>query len=252
MISFFTKNKKITVDCFTHFHDVYEYAKIDHAIKYIPEWWKNTPQVNLEKDIQTIKKCPAFLNFYKRGIVIPSWFEFEMLVSKISEKENMWKWHSSSEHFDLADSHANYQFENFTGDYGQNFKITSPWVFKTKDRVEFSWSQPTWNMRENIFNFCILPAVMNFKDQHATNINCFFEYKKEETFIKIDALTPLVVLHPLSERPVEIKNHLVSKNEWDQLRTGVKNFFFSRNTSDRLLKEKKKLKFFKKIEELRG
>jgi hypothetical protein len=37
MISFFTKNKKITVDCFTHYQDVYDYAKIDHAIKYIPE-----------------------------------------------------------------------------------------------------------------------------------------------------------------------------------------------------------------------
>ena len=33
----------------------------------------------------------------------------------------------------------------------------------------------------------------------------------------------------------------MSKAEWDHIRTGVRNFFFSRNTSDRLLKEKKKL-----------
>ena len=76
MISFFTKNKKITVDCFTPYRDVYEYAKIDHAIKYIPEWWKNTPGVHPEQDIQTVKKCPAFLNFYKRGIIIPNCYKY--------------------------------------------------------------------------------------------------------------------------------------------------------------------------------
>jgi hypothetical protein len=96
-------------------------------------------------------------------------------------------------------------------------------------------------MRENLFKFCSLPAVVNFKDQHATNLNYFFEYQKDESFIKIEPLTPLVMLHPLTEREIEIKNHLVSKHEYDHIRTGIRNFFFLRNTQDGLLKDNKKV-----------
>jgi hypothetical protein len=251
MISLFKRSKKIVIDCFTYSPDVYEYAKIDHAIKYVPDWWKDTPVIHDKKDILTIKKCPAFLNFYKRGFVIPSWFELEMLVAKESEKEKTWKWECSSTYFDMADSHESIQFEKFAGPNGQNFKFTSPWVFRTKDHVEFLWSQPTWNMRENLFKFCSLPAIVNFKDQHATNLNYFFEYQKDESFIKIEPLTPLVMLHPLTEREIEIKNHLVSKHEYDHIRTGIRNFFFLRNTQDGLLKDKKKSVILKKIQEIK-
>jgi hypothetical protein len=249
MTLFLKKNKKITIDCFTYSHDIYEYAKIDHSIKYIPDWWKETSVVHDKKDILTVKKCPAFLNFYKRGIVIPSWFELEMLISKENDEFRTWKWECSSIYFDMADSHETIQFEKFAGQNGQNFKFTSPWVFKTKEDIDFLWTQPTWNMRDNLFKFCNLPAVVNFKNQHATNINYFFEYKKEESFIKIEALTPLVILHPLSEKEIEIKNHLVSKDEYDHIRTGIRNFFFLRNIKDGLLKEKKKSVILKKIQE---
>jgi hypothetical protein len=247
MSLFLKKNKKIIIDCFTYSHDVYEYAKIEHAIKYVPDWWKETLAVYNEK--LTVKKCPAFLNFFKRGLVIPSWFELEISISKKEEK--IWKWECSSVYFDMTDSHDSTQFEKFAGPDGQNFKFTSPWVFRTKEDVDFLWSQPTWNMRENLFKFCNLPAVVNFKDQNSTNINYFFEYKEEETFIKIEPLTPLVVLHPLSEREIEIRNHLVSTGEFNNIRTGIRNFFFSRNIQDTLMKEKKKLSILKKIQELK-
>jgi hypothetical protein len=248
MISFFRKNSTAVLDCFTYVSYINEYAAISKAIKYLPDWWKQMPST-LPEEMLSIKKCPGFINFFKKGIVIPSWFELELTLSKDC-KEKAWRWESSSKYMDVSDSHHNVQFQEFSGSNGQNIKITSPWLFKTKDDIDFVWSQPTWNMRENIFNLSILPAVINFKYQHSTNINFFAEYRKETRTYKIESLTPLVMLHPLSDKNIEIKTHLISENEFQQKREGINNFLFSRNVMDDLLKKNKKEKLHKKIKEL--
>lgn len=230
MFDIFFKKKKIVLDCFTHIDYAYDYAKIDHAVKFIPDWWKKTPKFIAEKNKPTIKSCPAFVDFYKNGIVMPSWFELEITVFKKGSK-NYYKWNSSNKDFNTDESHESYQFHNFVKDDAQNFKITSPWAFKTKENINFTWSQPTWSMRDLLTNFVLLPATVNYKYQHGTNVNFIILNTNEEKTFKILPLTPLVIMHAQTEQEIEIKNHLVSKNEYTRL-FGVNNLILERNAQE--------------------
>ena len=78
------KNDDIILDCYTYNPYAYNFAKINYGYHYIPEWWKKTPKI-VEKRIATIKNCPAFVEYYTKGIVLPMWCE---LIIQIKPKGN--------------------------------------------------------------------------------------------------------------------------------------------------------------------
>jgi hypothetical protein len=244
--NFFFKKEKIVLDCFTYLPYAFDFAKIDHAIKHVPEWWKNTPRFVDGKYKPTIKGCPGFVEFYKKGIVIPSWFELEIKVFEEHNK-NFYSWESSNKDFNTDQSHEHYQFEKFAGVNGQNLKMTSPWAFKTKSNISFAWTQPTWNLKELLSNFSLMPAVINYKYQYGTNINYLVLNTEVEKTFNIPALTPLVMLHPLTEKNVEIKNHLVTESEWKRL-FGIENLIMNRNSKEVLELYKRKVELINNIE----
>ena len=208
---FFFKKKEIVLDCFTTVPHVYEYAKIDKAIKYIPEWWKNTPKT-LTNNIPTIKNCVGLRDFYKKGIVIPSWFEMDLTLFR-DNPDTWFEWAASNNDVNTSESHQPEMFSSFAGKTGKNIKITSPWMLKTKEEIYFTWTEPTWNHRSLITKISVLPAVINFKYQHASSINLFVELTNEEQKFTIPALTPLVIMHPLTERNIVINTHLIDEKE---------------------------------------
>ena len=62
------------------------------AIKYIPEWWKNTPSFipNKEgekrnKGNETVKVCPALYDWFSQGYVIPMWCDLHIEVKETGE-----------------------------------------------------------------------------------------------------------------------------------------------------------------------
>lgn len=61
---------------------------IQPATKYLPEWWKNMPRfpdVELSPDAinkGTAKNCPAFVDFFKHGYVVPLWCDLELEVTQ--------------------------------------------------------------------------------------------------------------------------------------------------------------------------
>jgi hypothetical protein len=242
----FNKSKEIVLDCFTHVPYVYDHAKIDHATKFIPNWWKETPAVNVDSEA-TIKNCPGFIEFYKKGIVIPSWFEMDVDILEQGNPE-LYRWQASNQDVNTDNSHKPSQFFGFAGESGKNIKITSPWAFRTKEEIYFTWTQPTWNMRDLLCDLTILPATVNYKFQHATEINFFIVNQLQSKKINISPLTPLAILHPLTERKIKIKNHLVSKEEWLRI-FGVDRFLFRRNSDDAVKFYNRKKKLQTSIEE---
>lgn len=212
MFDFFFKKKKVVLDCFTFREYVHTYAKIDHGSNFYPDWWKKS--ANDFDGYVTIKYCSALTNFYNKGIVIPSWFSLKLNVESLSEKR--YSWNSSNDFFKNI-SHRNGQFDRFCLGDGFNFKIQSPWRFKTKRKVHFVWSDPIWSNRENLFNYSALPGVIEFRNQCGTNINLFLKYGDKPKSIYIEPLQPLVMLHAMSEEDIEIKNHLVSEKEWNNI-----------------------------------
>lgn len=236
----FFKSKEIVLDCFTYVPYVYDYAKIDQATKFIPEWWRSTPAI-AEDGQATIKNCPGIIEFYKKGIVVPSWFEMDIDILEQGNPE-LYRWQSSNQDVNTDNSHKPNQFLGFAGESGKNIKITSPWALRTKEEIYFTWTQPTWNLRNLLCDLTVLPATINYKFQHATEINFFIVNQQESKKINILPLTPLAILHPLTERKIKIKHHLVSKEEWLRI-FGVDRLLFRRSSEDavKFYNRKKKL-----------
>jgi hypothetical protein len=244
---FFKKNKDVVLDCFTTVPHVYEYAKIDYGIKYIPDWWKNTPKSLLDNTV-TIKNCVGLMDFYKKGIVIPSWFEMDLTICDKNNPE-WFSWSASNSDVSTDESHSPEMFSGFAKDTGKNIKLQSPWFLKTKEEVYFSWTQPTWSMRPLLPYVSILPAVINFKYQHASNINLFVDLKNNEQQLTIPPLAPLVMMHPLTEKNVIIKTHLIDEKEKQKI-IGIRKFILRRGQTDPIDSYKKKKDLLKKIDNM--
>jgi len=237
---FRTKDKEeIILDCYTYLPYAYEYAQIDYAISYSPNWWKKMPSVSTETKKATVKSCVAILDYFKKGIVIPSWFEMEL---NVAEKTNdLWyTWIASNPDVSTDNSHTPDQLDGFAGADGKNIKITSPWKFVTEEEIYFSWTEPSWHLRDLLSYVTVLPGIINFKFQNATEINLFVTNKNSPEKFIIPSLTPLVILHPLTEKRIVIRNHLISKDEWDNM-LGAQSLILKRNPTDLTYKKRKNL-----------
>lgn len=213
---FFFKKKKIVVDCFTDRPYVMDYAKIDYANKFIPQWWKDLPATHLKRgditEMPTMKTCAGFVELYKHGFIIPMWSDLAIEVAPTTEKEKKIRWHFSDQ-LTTGTVHSDYQRGSYlpTNEY-EHFKIGSPWYLKCNRDVYFQFVQPTYNFdHPEVAN--ILPGIVNYKYQHATAINMIF--KKTDKFAKymFNFGQPMVHIVPISEEHVELKHHLVSGEE---------------------------------------
>ena len=61
------KDDDIILDCYTYNPYAYNFAKINYGYHYIPEWWKKTPK-NKGSGNDTIKNCPAIVEYYKKSM----------------------------------------------------------------------------------------------------------------------------------------------------------------------------------------
>ena len=207
-------NDDIILDCYTYNPHAYKFAKINHGHHYIPEWRKSTPPI-VEKH-PTIKNCPAFIEYYKKGIVIPMWCELEVQIQP--KGDVLFTWKSSQKDF-YIDEHRQDQFEGFAKKDGHNLKIISPWLIKCKENINFTFTQPIWNQRDTMFNFMLTPGVISFKYQMDCNLNYFFQQKDTQQVINIKTLTPMVIMHPISERKVKLRHHLLTSKDRERFGT---------------------------------
>ena len=72
-------------------------------------------------------------------------------------------------------------------------------------------------MRKYIDHISVLPAVVDYKYQHDTNINFFVLNTDQPKEFVIESLSPLVMMHPMTEDNIIIKNHLVDEKEYNRL-----------------------------------
>lgn len=214
--------KKIKLECFTSDAGIYEFFPISPAKKFIPEWFRCIPptvkkidNVGLESDMSTIKRCEGFNNLYSRGWVIPMWSD--LIIE--TDEEGRYKYHYSGA-FDSI-SLPNPVTHHYSSQLGNNFpdhihiKLLVPWFIREKTGVDFYYSENTWGIKHLFDNITIPPGVLNFKNQNGAHINLFL--KKENSRFIIEHNTPLVHCIPLSDSKLEIKNYLVSDQEFKHL-----------------------------------
>lgn len=211
---FFFRKKKVVIDAFTHMRTAYEYFPIDYAIKFVPEWWKSLPKeytkttnLGLNLDISTLKRCNGFLDLYARGFVLPMWSDLVMNTQETGGYQFQW---ANSNSADIT-THSAQQYGMSVDEKFIHLKILSPWMVQEKTGVKFIWTSPTWS---RLFddNLTILPGVVDYKYQHGTNINLFIE-KKNSTY-KLMAGEAMSHVVPLSDHKIEIKTHLIGKDEF--------------------------------------
>lgn len=244
----FFKKEKIVLDCFTCIPSVYDNAKIKNGSNYFPDWWKSTPRTFENRN--TIKSCRGFIDYFRDGIVIPSWFEADIHVYPFNDPEQRsFRVQYSNNYVDLSASHDNVQFMDFAKHNGRNIKIKSPWAFKTKADINFLWTQPTWHMRNNFNKISVLPAVVNFKYQHHTHINFFLELGESEYTVNLPPITPLVMIHPMTEKKVEIKTHLVDEKEFNRV-FSTEDLILNRDLQDESKEYERKKQLKDKIEKI--
>lgn len=233
---FFFKRKKIVIDAFTTDGSSYEYFSPTRTINYVPDWWKKLPKSTDTPNSSfsliktpTAKVCPAIMNFYSKGFTIPLWSDVAIKTDSCGNWEYQYADKKS-----MLESHGENQLGyNFSNSI--ELKLVSPWLFVEKTGVDFYFTENTWNIY-NVYNqIRILPGVLNFDSNHATNINMFVPKINQEFIIK--AGTSLMNIVPLSEHDCEIKSHLIDSLEYEKIRSRTDPISF-----DRSYMNKKKIK----------
>jgi hypothetical protein len=216
---FLFKKKPIVVDCFTYNAGIEEFFPISAASEYFPEWWKNLPkEVNatytgIQHKMSSMKRCYGFIDLYKNSFIIPLWTD--LLVE--SDETGNFNWSASA---NLAETCIN---THDRSQYGPEFdnhihmKINSPWLLTEKEGINFYFSPAFWNQIKFMNDLYITPGIVNYKHQATTHINCFIQKKHNK--ILLESGTPMIYLTPMTDRPVVLKTHVVSYEEYNNIFT---------------------------------
>jgi hypothetical protein len=209
----FFKKRNIVVDAFTARPAIFDTAKIQEASKFLPEWWKKLPSkfpTVLSNGIilnnTTMKKCDGFIDLYRHGMIIPMWCDLTIKTTPES-----YSYMYSGDKLDPVVSHGIHEYGEAFDDY-MHLKITSPWLFSEKSGVKFHFTSASWSQIKYWQDLIVVPGIVDYKYQTSTNINVFVP--KINNQIELSHGQPMVHIIPLSEYNIEIRNHLISDQEW--------------------------------------
>lgn len=214
------KRKKIVLDCYTTNPSAYKLYQIDHAMRYIPDWWKSIPARktqplgNLRIDLPTIKRCQGILDQYQRGIILPLWSDImirtgpQAFTIQYADYSSKIKEHNQEQY---APAFRNYH----------HMQLVSPWSIEEPTGIEFISMPCIWSMLELTNHIHGLPGHLNFKYQHGTHANLFMDKSPERVFT-IPAGTPLLQFIPLTTENIELRYHHLNDTEF-MMRFGLGN-----------------------------
>ena len=219
---FWKKEKEIILNCYTSRADVYNYYPVLEAKKNFPEWFKKlpTPVFKSSKDIGPIignvKQCEAFLDYYKRGFMLPLWSDLALTIGEKNSLNYKWQY---SDRCSSLDIHSPKQ----TGDHFdpllyQHLKLDSPWLMSCSEDISFLAVEPGWQF-DVLKNIRILSGVVSFKYQSSTNINMFCLREEKETSILLEAGIPMYHYIPLTDRKITLKTHLISDEHYFKIKS---------------------------------
>jgi hypothetical protein len=99
--------------------------------------------------------------------------------------------------------------------------MSTPWAAKCREDVYWKWEQPTYGFKHPN-RVIVLPGTIEYKYQYSMNANLMFARQDAAAELQLDFQQPLVHVTPLSERPFELRYHMVDTHEYDRLMQGEK------------------------------
>jgi len=239
---FFFKKKKLVIDafCSKKFSHALEYAPIDYAHEFYPDWWKNLPKTELDpekfgfKDINNLnmRLCGGIIDHYKRGLIMPMWSD----LSIRTESLNSYRYQFSDDISQCA-FHPAIQRKGFYEDH-INVKLLSPWLLESEKNINFTVLPAMWNNTTEP-NYQIAIGTLNFFHQKAMNINLFIKQPKE---ILIPFGQPLIHIMPLTDREIVIKKHLIGDEDWYHKSSARVSFYGTYFKTKKIREDKEKSK----------
>lgn len=233
--------KPIVLDFYTQRADVFNYAPIDKASVFLPNWWKQIPKNFSLPDkihsLPTMKTCSGFTDLYKKGVIVPMWCDFAIEVGGIGSDGYTYQY---SDRMSKLEVHGQHQRGSaFPVTKYQHTKLEIPWCVECKDDIDFIFTPATWNF-ETPEEIVVPTGILNFKYQFGLNINIFWPRQNEIKIHNIAFGQPLAQIIPLSDRPLVIKHHLISNEEYVQKNSisAVTSFSNKYKKNKRILKEK--------------
>jgi len=211
--------KTLVLNFYTDRKEVFDLAKPIKASKAFPDWWKDLPKEMPGDPItpmSTMKRCIGFTELYNNGFILPMWSDLNIDVGPIGTTGARWCYADMKSG---AGNHPAEQRGNYLPDTQyQHLKLTSPWHAVCDEDVKWAYFQPTWNFN-NPETLVIPPAVIDFKYQTNLNVNLFLVRTDQAKMHNFLFGQPMAHIVPLTERPVEYRFNLVTKEELDGLRT---------------------------------
>lgn len=228
MFDIFLKKSKIVVDCFTTNAAIHEFYPIESAKQFMPGWWKRmsptvmrTSNVGISYPEGTLKRCDGFLDLFQQGFILPLWSD--VIIETTANGNYKYQFPAAG-----TPPIVNHTRDQMSPDFNHlmHLKLISPWVIEEKTGVKFHLTQPTWTMLDHVQHMTILPGVVNYKNQVATHVNMFVPIQDRR--FELEAGQPLAQIVPISDKKVEVRNHLITDSEFEQrmVRTGFQTKWF--------------------------
>lgn len=220
---FIIKKRKIVLDLFTHRQMIYDVAKPKPAAQFYPDWWKELKtDIKLDNGLfptATMRRCMGLVDHYKHGFIIPLWSDFRIRLGAIGTPHFMAVFSDGTTH--VGDHPAALRGSFLPNDRYQHIKMQTPWHAKCSEDIYWKWEQPTYGFKQ-ANRAIILPGTIEYKYQYSMNANLMFARQEKDSEIHMEFQQPLVHVTPLSERPFELRYHMVSMSEYERLLQGEK------------------------------
>jgi hypothetical protein len=147
---------------------------------------------------------------YNKGIGIPLWSDYEILLDPKELVEIRWPVDSCQPIIDKHDLTT--QVPGAWPGY-INIKFNNPWKFHCDESIEFVWVQPIWS-QENPQEFTLVPGITDFNINKQVNINTLWKLGHKKILLK--AGTIMAHLIPITDRPLEISYHVMDGTTHNQ------------------------------------
>jgi len=226
--------KKLKINAYTHSKQVYEYQPIVTK-QWKPTWWKNLTTMykiyhsksGVMVPTPTVKACPGITQYMQKAIIMRMWSDVILKIKpdgKVTSVAPLHNLNAVSSGIHEKAQYGDGLYPGFTV-----CKLESPWYFLASDDTSFMNTEYHYDESLRKHGIQIAPGILNFKDQHATNIFLLIPLKDEEYEIELKFGQPLMALFPMTDKQVEIKNHYVKDPvEWNELNNIFPNTFLGR------------------------
>jgi len=232
------KPKKIILNAYTSDTAIYDLAKITPSSREKPDWWNNLPKSNFSPETgenRTMRGCNGFNDLYAKGFTVKTPCDFYLK----STEEGLFQAHPKD--LDLGGQHdLNQMGGNFFGENAFHYKLNPQWIMDAAKDINLLMTNHSWNTPQSTSRLFVPNGILNLKFVTDLNVNMILNPPEAGQNVRFDALMPIAMLIPLTEKRVEIKHHLLTKAEYEAKENGkMSNIFFVNNLS-KVRKEKAK------------